>query len=157
MFIIKLQELPMKKTLLILLFLSLLAGSVFAQSKTNGLAPEKHEENWSDMTYFTVPVLKVLESREAYVVFYLKNNDRTETTVIPKTWAKGNVENPRKLKFRNIKNPAAAYMTIVSKNNEFYRVILTLPLRKNNDLWGVVEYGTKLPDLDKQNLDDVKQ
>ena len=144
----------MKKTLLMLLFLSLLAGSVFAQSKTNGLAPEKHEENWSDMTYFTVPVLKVLESREAYVVFYLKNNDRTETTVIPKTWAKGNVENPRKLKFRAVNTAANAYMTIVRDGSDFKRVILSIPMNKQNSMWGISKKAFENPD--KESLEDLE-
>lgn len=145
----------MKKKILIFAVISIIVSSIFAQSKTTGLTPEKHEEKWSDMTYYTVPILKVLEAKDAYVILYLKNNSGTGTTVIPKSWAKGTPDNPKKLKFRDIKNPAAAYMTVVSKENSFYRVILTVPIRKNNNLWGVIEYSKQVPDTNKENLDDI--
>ena len=59
----------MKKLLIIIALSSLF--SVFAQTKN--LSPQRDESKWSDMTYVNVPILKVLEGKEAYVVIYEKN------------------------------------------------------------------------------------
>ncbi|MBR7064143.1 MAG: hypothetical protein IKI31_03200 [Treponema sp.] len=81
-----------KKTTITMLFFAILSCAVFAV--------EKNEKDWSSITYYNVPIYKVLESKEAYVVIYGKNRVGAGSTIIPKKWAHGNVENPRKLQFR---------------------------------------------------------
>ena len=46
-------------------------------------------------------------------------------------------------------------MTIVTKGGEFKRVILTVPMSKNNSMWGLVDYSVPLEGTDKENLDDI--
>ena len=96
-----------------------------------------------------------MESRDGYVVIYQKNKVGVGTTVIPKSWATPTKDSPRKLKLRKIKNPNESFMTIVKKGSEFHRVILTMPLEKNNSLWGVVDYSLKVEGTDKDTLEEL--
>lgn len=145
----------MKKTVVLILTALLLAFSVTAAEPKTKTSSEKDESKWTDLSYENIPVLKILEAKEAFVIIYQKNKIGTGTTVIPKSWARGNPENPRKLKFRNTKNPNNSFMTIVKKGGEFRRVILTIPMSKRNAMWGVVDYSVQLDGVDKENLDDV--
>ncbi len=141
----------MKKLLIIIALSSLF--SVFAQTKN--LSPQRDESKWSDMTYVNVPILKVLEGKEAYVVIYQKTQTGVGDVVIPKNWIDSSPENPRKLKFRNSKNSAASFMTIVKKGGEFHRVILTLPMSKQNSIWGLADYHKDIEGSDKQTLEEL--
>lgn len=145
----------MKKIFIIAALLSVFTAGVFAQNTNITMVQEKDESKWSNFTYENVPILKILEAREAYVLIYQKQHAGAGTVVIPKKWAIGTPENPRKLKFRDCKHPKEAYFTIVKKNNEFHRVILTIPMSKNNNMWGVIEYGKEVQGVDKETLEDL--
>ncbi|MCQ2592727.1 MAG: hypothetical protein MJ188_08070 [Treponema sp.] len=144
------------KIALCLLFVTLLSTSLYAADSNLNLTSEKDESKWSDMTYNNVPILKILEGKDGYVIIYEKNKLGTGTTVIPKAWAKGTPENPRKLKFRNIKNPGDSFLTVVKKNGEFSRVIISTTLSKNNSLWGVVDYSKPLDGANKETLEELE-
>lgn len=107
------------------------------------------------MTYFNVPILKILDSRDAYVVIYQKNRMGTGSTVIPKRWIYGNKDNPQKLKLRTTRTANGAYMTVIKDNGEFVRVVLTAPLSKNNPVWGVVARGKEVEGADKDTLEEL--
>lgn len=146
----------MKKILLCLAFFALFATNIFAQNSNQAPVHEKDESKWSDMTYVTVPILKILEAREAYVVIYQKNKIGTSSVIIPKKWAKGTADNPRKLKTRLVRHTQDAYMTVVKKNGEFARVILSFTKSKSNPLWGVVDYRKPLDGIDKDTLEELE-
>ena len=138
----------MKKLFLALVLVSTVCLSVFAQDSSN------QKEGWSSLSYENIPILKVLEARDGYVVIYQKNKIGTGSTVIPKSWGTGTVENPKKLKFRKLQTGLTKpFMTIVKKEGEFHRVILTLPMNKNDSIWGSVRQIGE--GLDKTNMDDV--
>ena len=139
----------MKKTFLIIsTLLALCTASLFAG--------EKHEEMWSDMTYQNVPIMKILEAKDAYVVIYQKNKIGVANTVIPKAWAQGNPDEPRKLKFRKVRRAVDSYMTVVKKGGEFQRVILNIPLSKHNSVWGVADYHKEIEGSDKETLEELE-
>lgn len=141
----------MKKLFIIAVAL-ILAGSTFAFSQEY----EKTEGQWANISYYNIPILKIFEAREGYVVIYQKNNVGTGSTVIPKAWAKGNEENPRKLKFRPTTGTLTPFMSVVKKDGEFLRVILTVPTRRTDAVWGVIEYRSKgLEGADKETLEDL--
>ena len=149
-----LWENAMKKIILSFLTLTVVVGLAYSVPTSGN---QRNEENWGDISYMYVPIIKVFDSRDGYVVFYQKSHFGTGKTVIPKEWSRGTVEAPKKLKIRNL--PAGklkSYMTVVKKDGEFLRVILTVPADKRNDVWGVVKAGSKVDGLDKENLDDVK-
>ena len=105
----------MKKIFLIALLTSIFTCALFAENQE--LTIEKDEAKWSDMTYVTAPVMKILESKECYVVIYQKKYAGTATVTVPKVWNSYKKDAPRKLKFRNIKNPNASFITVVKKNS----------------------------------------
>ena len=94
----------MKKLFIIALLASIFTCAAFAENQD--LSYQKDESKWSDITYVTAPVLKVLEAKEYYVVIYQKKYAGTATVVVPKNWNAYKKDTPRKLKFRNIKNPS---------------------------------------------------
>ena len=145
----------MKKIIALALSTFLIISAVFAAESNITLTVERDESKWTDLKYENLPILKILEGKDGYVVIYQKNKIGVGQTVIPKSWALGNPENPRKLKFRNTKNPNESFMTIVTKGGEFKRVILTVPMSKNNSMWGLVDYSVPLEGTDKENLDDI--
>lgn len=143
----------MKKIFLITILLSIFASISFAQGTP--VTAEKNESKWSNLSYYNVPVLKVLEAKDGFVVIYQKDIIGTASVIIPKKWFKGTPDAPRKLKIRNIKNPNESYMTIVKKSGEFHRVILTIPTNKNNTIWGLVDASRPLEGLDKETLEEL--
>ncbi len=144
----------MKKLLCAVSVLFALGVSAFAVPTAFN---ETHEENWSDMTYFQVPVYKILDSRDAYVVIYAKNKVGMGQTVIPKNWNKGSKDEPRKLKMRKLGGgKLKPFMTVYKKGGEFHRVVLTVPANKMNDVWGVVDYRKGVEGFDKTTLEDLE-
>ena len=146
----------MKKIILLFSFIAFFSTAVFAQEKSNTLEPAKEESKWSSLSYVTVPVLKVLEGVDAYVVVYQKNKIGTGKIVIPKKWTKGNPENPRKLKFRDSKNNKNSFMTVVKKEGNFHRVILTVPLNKKMSIWGNTTSRKSIEGADKDTLEELE-
>ena len=143
----------MKKLFIIALLASIFTCAAFAENQD--LSYQKDESKWGDITYVTAPVLKVLEAKEYYVVIYQKKYAGTATVVVPKSWNAYKKDTPRKLKFRNIKNPGASFITVVKKGDEFHRVILSCPMQKNNSLWGIIANNLNVEGADKETLEEL--
>ena len=47
-------------------------------------------------------------------------------------------------------------MTVVKDNGEFKRVILTIPMNKQNSIWGVIDYRKGLDGADKESLEELE-
>lgn len=139
----------MKKILMILALFSVFTMSVMAQDSG------KKEKKQSEYSYVNLPIVKVYEGKDAYVVLYQKNKVGIGKTVIPKKWAHGTPENPRKLKFRNTRIADGAYMSVIKKAGEFQRVVLTLPMSKQNTIWGVADYHKEIEGSDKDTLEEL--
>ena len=144
----------MKKIFMIFTLAAIFTISAFAQNTPVPL-PEKTEGMWSNMSYENIPILKIMEGRDGYVVIYQKNKVGVANTVIPKKWAQGTPEAPRKLKFRNSKNSREAFMTVIKKNGEFSRVVLTVPYSKRNSIWGLADYRIQMDGTDKETLEEL--
>lgn len=119
-----------KKGLLFTVLCAVIAFSAMAESKGG------HTK--ADISYTNVPVYKIFDSRDYYVVLYGKYGAKMGTVTIPKAWAKWQKDEPRKLTFRDLPAKIGPYMTIVKKDNEFLKVILTVPVNHNDRLWGVI-------------------
>ena len=146
----------MKKTLMILALLTVFAAALFAETKSGGNAPNRTEGKWTEMSYVNVPVLKILEGKNGYAVIYQKNKAGVGNVVIPKKWAHGTPEAPRKLKFRAVNTSVGAYMTIVKDGGEFKRVILSIPMSKNDSIWGMVDTRKNMDGADKDTLEELE-
>ncbi len=146
----------MKKLILIFALASIFSFSIFAQEESSSnIKIERNEEKWSTMSYVNIPILKILEDKDAYVVIHQKNRIGTGNTVIPKKWIRGTKDSPSKLRLRSSKYAYNSTMTIVKDNGEFVRVILTAPLSRSNSVWGVVSRGKQLEGTDKDTLEEL--
>ena len=143
----------MKKIFIIALLASIFTCAAFAENQD--LSNPKDESKWSDMTYVTAPVMKILESKDCYVVIYQKKYAGTATVTIPKSWNNYKKDTPRKLKFRSIKNPNGAFITVIKKGGEFHHVILSCPMQKNNSLWGIIANNLEVEGADKETLEEL--
>ena len=143
----------MKKIFIIALLASIFTCAVFAENQD--LSHPKDESKWSDMTYVTAPVMKILESKDCYVVIYQKKYAGTATVTIPKSWNNFKKDTPRKLKFRSIKNPNQSFITVIKKGGEFHHVILSCPMQKNNSLWGIISNNLEVEGADKETLEEL--
>jgi hypothetical protein len=139
----------MKKILCALIAAAAVCTAAFAQDA------QKDESKWADISYANVPIYKILETKDAYVVIYAKNRTGTGSTTIPKKWANGDTENPRKLKMRIVSGKLGPFMTIVKKDNSFLRVILSVPASKANSVWGMAD-PNKVTDTDKDTLEELE-
>ena len=144
----------MKKIVAIAFVFAVSLAAVFSvPTKFNETKPE----NWSDMTYANVPIYKILDSKDGYVVIYGKNKIGTGTTVIPKKWVRSTKESPCKLKlvklYGGILKP---FMTVVKKGGEFHHVVLTIPMNKNDPVWGILENGADAGNADKEVLEELE-
>lgn len=143
----------MRKSICILLVAAALTAQLFAVPAG---ANERNEENWSSMTYVNVPIYKVFDSRDGYIVIYEKNKIGVGQTVIPKKWANGSPDSPRKLKMRGLPGgKLKSYMTVIKKDGEFHRVILTLPINRQDSVWAVADYRKEIEGTDKDTLEDL--
>ena len=148
----------MKKKLLILALFTVFSRLLFAAEKTNdsGTSFEKTEGKWSNLSYVNVPILKILEGKNAYSIIYQKNHVGVGSVVIPKAWAKGTPEEPRKLKFRKVRSGYNSFMTVIKDEGEFKRVILSVPMNKSDSIWGVADYRKAMEGEDKETLEELE-
>ena len=146
----------MKKILMVLAMFAVLTAAVFADTKENSNVPERTEGKWTEISYVNVPVLKILEGKDGYVIIYQKNKTGVGNVILPKNWAHGTPDAPRKLKFRQVKTALGAYMTIVKDGGEFKRVILSIPMSKSNSIWGLADYRKEMEGTDKDTLEDLE-
>lgn len=135
----------MKKLFIVLAFAALFTSATFAKSTASK----------STLSYCSFPILKVLDSRDAYVVIYQKNKIGTGSTVVPKKWSLPTAGETTKLMLRNVKNQNEAYMSVYKKDGEFYRVVLNMPMNKRNRIWGIVDSTKKLDGADKDTMEDL--
>ena len=138
----------MKKRFALIFFALILVCCVFSA--------EKNDSKWSSMSYVNIPILKVLEAKNGYLVIYQKNKVGVGSVTIPKDWIKGNEDAPRKLKLRKVRRAMDSYMTIIKEDGEFKRVVLNLPLNKQNSIWGVIKNPNELNDVEKEVLEEIE-
>ena len=148
----------MKKILLILALFTVFSGLLVAAEKSNdsGSSFEKTEGKWSNLSYVNVPILKILEGKNAYSIIYQKNQVGVGSVVIPKAWVKSSPDSPRKLKFRKVRSGYNSFMTVIKDDGEFKRVILSVPMNKSDSIWGVADYRKTMEGEDKETLEELE-
>lgn len=144
----------MKKIILGILISITLSAFTFAVPSD---ANNRNEKNWSSISYETIPIHKVLDSKDAYIIIYAKHKVGVGQTVIPKKWAKFTPGESRKLTLRKLPNgKLKSFMTVVKKEGNFHKVILTIPMDKKNSVWGVADYRKQIEGTDKETLEELE-
>ncbi len=147
---IELEEGIMKKIIMALVVGLAVTVSAVAQSSSSSTPIWNHGDNVSDISYESVPIYKILQTRDAYIVIYLARGMKVESLVIPKEWEKRGEEN--KLRFRNKAAGLDSLMTVFYKGGSFDHVILTVNINKMDPIWAVAPNGTKV-DTNVDSLD----
>lgn len=109
-----------------------------------------HGDNVSNISYHNVQIFRILDQADAYVIVYQKQGLHVGQVSIPKKWFK---ETPQKLQFRNKPKQLDPYMSVIYKDGQFYKVILTVPSSRSDAVWGVVPSGTKISGTDADTLE----
>ena len=130
----------------------ILAGVLFSASAKEK-ADYKYEFQESAVSYRNVQVYKVLDHKDAYIVMYAKGHRDVGTVTIPKKWYSASMRADSKLGFRPLPKGMYPYMTVISREGSFERVLLTLPTSHNSSIWGVADSTHKIDDADKETLD----
>ncbi|MBO4320570.1 MAG: hypothetical protein J5857_08890 [Treponema sp.] len=132
----------MKKIIMALAVALAVTVSAVAQSSSSSTPIWNHGDNVSDVSYESVPIYKILQTTDAYIVIYLARGMKVESLIIPKEW--GKYGDGKKLYFRNKAAGLDSSMTVFYKGDSFDHVILTVNLNPLDPLWGIAPHGTKV-------------
>lgn len=130
-----------------------ISAACFTVNAENSSQPDKvytREFVESKVSYHNVSIRKVLDHKDAFVVFYQKGRRDTGTITIPKKWYK---QNPKKLTFRPLPRGMTPYMTVISREGAFERVTLTMPISHATTYWGIADSNITVDDADKDTLE----
>lgn len=109
---------------------ALVLAGTFAEENAGG-----HKK--SEISYYSAPVYKVMDSAKSYTVIYGKAGHKMGTVTIPKDWAKNKPDTVKRLLVRNCPTKITPYITIVKKSGNFLKVMLTIPTNHNDRIWGI--------------------
>lgn len=126
----------MKKICFIAVLLLICVSFSFAQK----------EVKTSTMSYVNVPILKIVDHPQYYIITYRKNGLDLGQTSVPKEWFKqGSSE--KKGKFRNIVGNSNSYITLWfnDQDDSFEYIYINLTTNALDDIWGVTHASQKIP------------
>lgn len=124
----------MKKALAVIFLATVITCGVFAQK----------EFTETTKSYVNVPVVKVYENNDAYVVVYRKSGVALGTVSIPMSWFKQNSPEKKAI-VRPLDGKLTPYMTLCFDNNEMFMLYISMPVSKQDAAWGVYPKGKALP------------
>ena len=142
----------MKKMLLVLFMAACFALPALAQEASSSTPIWDHGTNVSAVTYRIVQIYRIYDQQDAYIILYEKQDASIGQVSIPKKWADGEGSTPRKLFWRDKIKTLGSYMTVYYKDGNFFKVMLTVPYNRNEAVWSVAPYGTKV-DATVETLD----
>lgn len=133
----------MKKILMSLVLLSFVILPFFGQNT---------EENRGEFTYFNMQILKVYEHKDAYLVLYNKTGTKMGQVAITKDWFK--YDSPNHSRVRPLPPTMYPYMTIIYKDNAFYKVYLNMPADRSDSAWAVLSPNVDISSrINKETLE----
>lgn len=98
------------------------------------------------VSYVNVPILKVYDATDCYVVAYRQNGIGIGQTSIPKSWfIQGSPE--RKASLRNISAVLSPYLTIWFRDGEFDFLYINITSNRADNVWGVAAGSKNIPDV----------
>ncbi|MBQ4377795.1 MAG: hypothetical protein II821_01155 [Treponema sp.] len=128
------------------------AGVLFSASAKE--KPEyKYEYQEAKVSYHNVQIYKVLDHKDAYIVMYAKGHRDVGTVTLPKKWYSSAMRVDSKLTFRPLPKGMNPYMTVISRDGAFERVLLTIPTSRLSPIWGIADGSQTVSDADKDTLD----
>ncbi|WP_407428914.1 hypothetical protein [Treponema sp.] len=132
---------------------ALICAGVLFSATAKEKADYKYEFQEAAVSYRNVLIYKVLDQKDAYIVMYAKGHREVGNVTIPKKWYSSAARTDSKLTFRSCPKTMQPYMTVISRDGSFERVIMTMPTSRNNPVWGVADSSVKVDDADKETLE----
>ena len=132
---------------------ALLCAGVLFSASAKEKADYKYEFQEANVSYRNVQIYKVLDHKDAYIVMYAKSHRNVGTVSIPKKWYSSQITPDAKLGFRPLPKGMNPYMTVISRDGSFERVLLTIPTSKASPIWGVADDSIPVEDADKDTLE----
>lgn len=118
----------MKKIILFFL-LTLICFGLYAQE----------EENEADLFYINVPIIRVYDHIDAYVVHYQKGNMDVGQVFVPKQWF--NTREANKSRLRPLAKGLEPYMTVVYDSGTFQKVYINMPVNRRHSSWKILSHN----------------
>jgi len=119
---------------------------VFAQSTTTSSdsvaakntisSKEIPADKLSNTTYQLVPIVKIYEVKDAYLVFYQSGEWDIAKVAFPKEWFK---QGDTRGTMRNTPPKLDAFLTIFYTDGKFSNATISAPFNVQNSIWGVLE------------------
>ncbi len=107
----------------------------------------------SSLSYKNVPVYRVVTAPEVYVVYYAKYGEQIGYVTIPKRWTKRTADTPAKLRIRSLPVGLQPYLTIITKDKQFYKAYLTVPNNRNSSAWEQTMRNDQFKDDGKETIE----
>ena len=114
------------KKLIIIFLVSLLCFSLYAQQ----------EAEEQDLFYINVPIVRVYDHIDAYVVHYLKGNMSVGQVFVPKVWF--NTQETNKSRLRPLAKGVEPYMTVIYEAGTFQKVYINMPINRRHSSWKIL-------------------
>lgn len=89
--------------------------------------------------YRNMPVYKVYEHADAYIVMYYTTGVNLGQVTIPTEWFR---QGSKKAVLRTLSGDFTPYMLLQYVDGVFSKVVLTMPANKTDSAWGVMDRGT---------------
>lgn len=125
------------KKIAALVLVFILFSIVFIYAET----PEKMVEG--SFSYVNVPIIKILEQKNNYIVYYRAFGKKIGCVSIPREWFRQG-QTDRKGWVKPLAKGVEPYISVFFKDGEFSRIFLNVPNNKLDSVWGVFQ-GTKIP------------
>lgn len=130
----------------------ILVGVVFS-AVAKDQTEYKYPFQEASVSYRNVLVYRVLDHKDAYVVMYAKGHKDVGNISIPKKWYSSAANSNTKLSFRPLPKGMSPYMTVIYRDGNFERAILTMPTSRADAAWGVADSNVTINDADKETLE----
>ena len=114
------------KKLIIIFLVTLLCFSLYAQQ----------EAEEQDLFYINVPIVRVYDHIDAYVVHYLKGNMSVGQVFVPKVWF--NTQEVNKSRLRPLAKGVEPYMTVIYESGTFQKVYINMPINRRHSSWKIL-------------------
>ncbi|HZK19583.1 MAG TPA: hypothetical protein VFC68_02530, partial [Treponemataceae bacterium] len=94
------------------------------------------EDKKSSITYQTVPILKIYDAADAYLVLYQSSQANIARVAFPKEWFK---TRDIRAHIRDTSEKIGSFLTVFYKDGVFYRLTVSVSLDRRNDVWGIID------------------
>lgn len=132
---------------------ALICAGVLFSASAREKQDYKYDFQEAKISYHNAQVYKVLDHKDAYIVMYATGQRDVGTVSIPKKWYSSAMRTDSKLNFRPLPKGMNPYMTVISRDGAFERVLLTIPTSRLSPIWGIADDSQDAGDVNKETLE----